>query len=187
MSVLTEDTPALLSASSKGDAPAVARLTELVYAEMRRIAANFLHRERAGHTLQPTALVHETYLRLLGQTQVDWQSREHFLSVAARMMRRILIDYSRGRKRLKRGAEVRLSLSEAERFNVTGAIDFTALDEALSALESLDAHKSRVVELRYFAGLTIDETARVLNISTATVERDWRFAKAFLHRELAQT
>jgi RNA polymerase sigma-70 factor, ECF subfamily len=182
-----ENTIALLNASSAGDAPSHQRLMALVYDELRRIAANHLRRERPGHTLQPTALVHEAYLRLVGQTRVEWQGREHFLGVAAQMMRRVLVDHARRRGRIKRGAAPpRISLSEADRLNISATVDFAALDDALTALESLDAHKSRVVELRYFGGLSIEETARILGVSTATVERDWRFAKAFLHRELAK-
>jgi RNA polymerase sigma-70 factor (ECF subfamily) len=177
----------LLNASSAGDAPAHERLVGLVYDELRRIAGNHLRRERPGHSLQPTALVHEAYLRLLGQERVEWQGREHFLGVAAQMMRRVLVDHARRRGRVKRGgAPPKISLSEAERLNPAAMVDFSALDEALTALGSLDAQKSRVVELRYFGGLSIEETARVLQVSTATVERDWRFARAFLHRELAR-
>ncbi|HLJ46079.1 MAG TPA: sigma-70 family RNA polymerase sigma factor [Bryobacteraceae bacterium] len=176
-----------MSASSAGDIPSREQLLALVYDELRRIAANHLRAERPGHTLQPTALVHEAYLRLIGQAQVDWQGREHFLGIAAQMMRRVLIDHARGRGRLKRGAGApRISLSEADRLATTATVDFELLDDALNALEALDAHKSRVVELRYFGGLSIAETARVLQVSTATVERDWRFARAFLHRELSR-
>ena len=185
MADVQKATTAFLDAASNGDASAHERLVALVYEEMRRLAASYLRAEHPGHTLQPTALVHEAYLRLIGQTQVEWQSREHFLGVAAQMMRRVLIDHARGRARVKRGAALpRISLSEAERVNAAACVDFGALDDALTALESLDAQKSRVVELRYFGGLSIEETARIMKISTATVERNWRFAKAFLQREL---
>lgn len=187
MASVQKATIAFLDAASAGDVSSHERLVALVYDEMRRLAANYLRSEHPGHTLQPTALVHEAYLRLIGQAQVEWQSREHFIGVAAQMMRRVLIDHARGRGRVKRGAAApRVSLSEAERLNATAQVDFSALDEALNALEALDAQKSRVVELRYFGGLSIHETARVLAISTATVERNWRFAKAFLQRELAK-
>lgn len=176
----------LLDASSDGDLKAHEQLVSTVYAELRRLARNYLRRERADHTLQPTALVHEAYLRLLGQTQVEWRNREHFLGVAAQMMRRVLVDHARGRGRMKRGADRQMvSLSGIESMRTNAAVDFSALDDALKALESLDEQKGRVVELRYFAGLSIEETARALQVSTATVERDWRFARAFLHRELA--
>jgi RNA polymerase sigma-70 factor, ECF subfamily len=176
----------LLAASSSGDASARDQLVSLVYEELRGLAQNYLRRERLDHTLQATALVHEAYLRLIGQTQVPWRNREHFLGVAAQMMRRVLVDYARGRGRAKRGADRRkISLSGLERWKAAAEVDFSALDDALMALETLDAQKGRVVELRYFGGLSIQETARVLMVSTATVEREWRFARAFLQRELA--
>jgi len=158
----------------------------MVYAELRRLARNYLRRERSDHTLQPTALVHEAYLRLIGQSQAEWRNREHLLGVAAQMMRRVLVDHARGRGRMKRGAgKQRVSISGIESVQANASVDFSALDDALTALESLDRQKGRVVELRYFAGLSIEETARTLQVSTSKVERDWRFARAFLHRELA--
>lgn len=188
MANVSESTLALLDASASGDESAQERLVALVYDEMRRIAANHLRRERPDHTLQPTALVHEAYLRLVGQTRVEWQGREHFLGVAAQTIRRVLVDHARKRARLKRGATPqRISLSEADRLSGSSTVDFSALDDALTALEALDPQKGRVVALRYFGGLGISETARLLSISTATVERDWRFAKAFLQRELARS
>jgi RNA polymerase sigma-70 factor (ECF subfamily) len=186
MNAAPENLPELLAASSSGDASARDQLVSLVYNELRRLAQNYLRRERLDHTLQATALVHEAYLRLIGQTQVPWRNREHFLGVAAQMMRRVLVDHSRGRGRAKRGADRRkISMSGLERLPAADQVDFSALDDALKALETLDVQKGRVVELRYFGGLSIQETARVLNISTATVERDWRFARAFLQNELA--
>jgi RNA polymerase sigma-70 factor (ECF subfamily) len=176
----------LLDASSAGDSKAHERLVAMVYGELRRLARNYLRRERPDHTLQPTALVHEAYLRLIGQSRIQWRNREHLLGVAAQMMRRVLVDHARGRGRLKRGPERHMvSLSGIEKIGTNAAVDFSALDDALTALESLDRQKGRVVELRYFAGLSIEETARALQVSTSTVERDWRFARAFLHRELA--
>jgi RNA polymerase sigma-70 factor (ECF subfamily) len=176
----------ILGASSAGDLKAREQLVSMVYGELRRLAGNYLRRERSDHTLQPTALVHEAYLRLVGQSQIQWRNREHFLGVAAQMMRRVLVDHARGRGRMKRGADKQMvSLSGIESMRSNATVDFSALDDALKALESLDQQKGRVVELRYFAGLSIEETARVLQVSTSTVERDWRFARAFLHRELA--
>ncbi len=186
MELAPENTAALLSASSSGNLPAREQLLTLVYDELRRLAHYQLRRERPDHTLQATALVHEAYLRLIGQSRVSWRNREHFLGVAAQMMRRVLVDYARGRGRAKRGADLRrISLSGLEHMAATAAVDFSVLDDALTALETLDARKGRIVELRYFGGLSIEETARVLEISTATVEREWRFVRAFLQRELA--
>jgi RNA polymerase sigma-70 factor (ECF subfamily) len=180
-----ESVTELLTASSNGITPAHERLVALIYDELRRLARNYLRRERPDHSLQATALVHEAYVRLAGQDQAAWRNREHFLGVAAQMMRRVLVDHARGRGRAKRGADRRkISLSGLDRLAATAAVDFSALDAALTALEALDAQKGRVVELRYFGGLSIQETARVLKISTSTVERDWRFARAFLQQEL---
>jgi RNA polymerase sigma-70 factor (ECF subfamily) len=182
----SESVTQLLIASSNGIAPAHERLVALIYDELRRLARNYLRRERPDHSLQATALVHEAYVRLVGQDQVAWRNREHFLGVAAQMMRRVLVDHARGRGRAKRGADRhKISLSGLDRMASSAALDFSALDDALTALETLDVQKARIVELRYFGGLSIQETARVLKISTATVEREWRFARAFLQKELA--
>jgi RNA polymerase sigma-70 factor (ECF subfamily) len=181
----SESVTELLLASSHGIAPAHERLVALIYDELRRLARNYLRRERPDHSLQATALVHEAYVRLVGQDQVAWRNREHFLGVAAQMMRRVLVDHARGRGRVKRGADRRrISLSGLDQMAAAAAVDFSALDAALTALEALDSQKGRVVELRYFGGLSIQETARVLKVSTSTVERDWRFARAFLQQEL---
>ena len=181
----SESVTQLLIASSNGIAPAHERLVALIYDELRRLARNYLRRERPDHSLQATALVHEAYVRLVGQDQVAWRNREHFLGVAAQMMRRVLVDHARGRGRAKRGADRRkISLSGLDQMAAAAAVDFSALDAALTALEALDPQKGRVVELRYFGGLSIQETARVLKVSTSTVERDWRFARAFLQQEL---
>lgn len=164
---------------------AQARLMPLVYDELRRLAQRYLRRERPDHTLQPTALVHEAYLRLVDQSRVEWQNRAHFYHVAAQMMRRILIDHARAHASEKRGGhEPRLSLNEADILPQERASDLLALDEALKRLAETDERKSRVVELRFFGGLSVKESAEVLGVHTATVERDWVVAKAWLYREI---
>jgi RNA polymerase sigma-70 factor, ECF subfamily len=181
-----ENVPQLLMESVNGSPPAQEQLVGLVYDELRRLARNYLRRERPDHTLQATALVHEAYLRLVGQHQVSWQNREHLLGVAAQMMRRVLVDHARSRGREKRGADRRrISLTGLEDLQAQPLVDIEALDSALTALEILDARKVRVVELRYFGSLSVPETARLLRVSIATVEREWRFARAFLQNELA--
>ncbi len=155
-----------------------------VYEELRRLAAAYLRRERADHTLQPTALVHEAYMRLAAQEGVDWLNREHFIGVAAEMMRRVLVDHARGRGRDKRGKGFRLPLAEADGFVEGETDELVELDEALRRLGRRHPQKSRVVELRFFGGLSIEETARVLEVSDSTVERDWKFARAWLAREM---
>ncbi|MEZ5354800.1 MAG: sigma-70 family RNA polymerase sigma factor [Bryobacteraceae bacterium] len=168
-----------------GSGEALDALMPLVYAELRRIAANFLRREDAGHTLQSTALVHEAYFRLVDQKQVNWQNRAHFFAVAARMMRRILVDHARKNMAGKRGAGVTL-LSIDEQLAGSGEREFSlvALDDAMRALEELDPQQAKLVELRFFAGLSVDETAEVLGVSPATIKRHWVTAKAWLYREL---
>lgn len=176
----------LLHALSRGDPNAMARLIPLVYDQLHRLAAARFGHERGNHTLQPTALVHEAYLRLIPQRRVHWQSRAHFIGVAAQLMRRILIDHARGRHAAKRGGlpdKVTLP-SVARRPSAPSEIDVLALDDALERLTVLDAQQGRIVELRFFGGLTVEETAEVLGISAATVKRDWRLAKAWLHREI---
>src|SRR5947209_10527350 len=160
-------------------------LLPVVYAELRRLAEVYLRRERPGHTLQPTALVHEAHLRLVDQTQVRWQNRAHFLGVAAQMMRRILVDHARGQRAEKRGGEIQ-KLSLDENIDVSGerAADLVALDEALERLAELDPQKSRIVELRFFGGLSVEETAEVLGVSAPTVKRQWRMAKAWLYGQV---
>jgi RNA polymerase sigma factor (TIGR02999 family) len=175
---------ALLRDWSGGDQHALERLMPLVYQELRKLAASYMRRERSDHTLQPTALVHEAYLRLVDQRGVDWRNRAHFFGIAARMMRRILVDHARRRQAAKRdGAADRISgsgdLVEGERDP-----DLLALDVALDALEALDPRQARIVELRFFGGLTVEETAEVAGISTATVKREWQTARAWLAREL---
>ena len=175
----------LLVGWSKGDKEALDKLVPLVYDELRRQAARYLRHERPGHTLQTTALIHEAYLRLIDQKNVHWQNRAHFFGIAAQMMRRILIDHARTKKRTKRGgSDVRISFSEAVLKTPGQDLDFVALDEALDRLAAIDEQQSRIVELRFFSGLTVEETAEVLSISTATVKRDWSMAKAWLHREI---
>ncbi len=176
----------LLEAWSNGDESARDALMIVVYAELRRLADSYLRRERPDHTLQPTALVHEAYLRLSGQDHTRWQNREQFFGVAAEMMRRILVDHARRANRHKRGGTeaYKLSLSEADRLTTDSDVDLVMLDEALNKLAAIDEKRSRLVELRFFGGLTISETAKILNISTATAERDWRVARAFLRREI---
>jgi RNA polymerase sigma-70 factor, ECF subfamily len=168
-----------------GDAhPVRDELIVQVYDELRRLAAGYLRRERADHTLQPTALVHEAYMRLAAQEGVDWRNREHFVGVAAEMMRRVLVDHARGHRRDKRGGGLKLPLTEADGFAEGEAEHLVALDEALKRLARRHPQKSRVVELRFFGGLSIEETARILEVSDSTVERDWKFARAWLAREM---
>ncbi|MBO0858718.1 MAG: sigma-70 family RNA polymerase sigma factor [Chloracidobacterium sp.] len=177
----------LLIAWSQGDARALERLTPLVYAELRKLAHRYMNRERAGHTLQTTAVVHEAFLRLLGNPQENWRNRAHFYAIAAQMMRRILVDYARSNLRTKRGGKtIRLSLNDIDAPVTESALDpdLIALDAALEKLAEIDPRRSRVVELRFFGGLSVEETASVLQVSTDTVVRDWRVAKAWLFRHL---
>lgn len=183
------DLTGLLLEWAAGDKAALDRLTPLVYDEIRRIAHRYVQREREGHTLQTTALVHEAYLRLAGSQNVAWQNRSHFFAVTAQVMRRILIDHARRRQYLKHGGEVeRVSLDavtqQSALMSQPRAAELLALDEALDDLAKLDARKSSVVELRYFGGLSIEETADVLEISAMTVRRDWRAAKAYLYKKV---
>ena len=175
-----------LIAWSRGDEAALEKLIPAVYQELRRMADSYLRREDAGHSLQPTALVHEAYLRLIDQTKVEWQNRAHFFGVAAQMMRRILIDHAKTKHRAKRGGTtVKVVLDEHATFTQERAAELLALDDALQALARMDQRKSQIVELRYFGGLTVEETAQVLGVSDKTVMRDWSLAKAWLYRELS--
>ena len=175
----------LLVAWGDGDQSALQQLTPLVQAELRRIARKYMSRERPGHTLQTTALVNEAYLRLIDWKNVRWKNRAHFFGVSAQLMRRILVDYARDRHYLKRGGgALQVSLSEAAAFSVERNSDLVALDEALTALAAVDPRKEQVVELRFFGGLSVKETAEVLKVSEETVMRDWRMAKVWLLREL---
>jgi len=169
-----------------GNNTALARLMPLVYRELRRLARQYLNRERDGHTLQTTDLVHEAYLRMVDQRRVQWQNRTHFFGVAAQLMRRILVDHARSHKRAKRGGGVPLiSLDQAAMVSHQAPVDVIALDEALTRLSEIDERKARIVELRFFGGLEVAETARFLKISVPTVMREWKMAKAWLHRELS--
>ncbi len=176
----------LLVGWGKGDKAALDQLLPIVYDELRRQAARYLRRERVGHTLQTTALIHEAYLRLVDQRNVQWQNRAQFFGIAAQLMRRILVDHARTKKRAKRGgSDIRVSLADAEGSVKAQELDVVALSEALDRLEQIDEQQSKIVELRFFSGLTVEETASVLDISPATVKRDWSMAKAWLHREIS--
>jgi RNA polymerase sigma factor (TIGR02999 family) len=175
----------LLVAWGDGDEAARDQLMPLVYEELRRLAHRYMGRERVGHTLQTSGLVNEAYLRLIDQTQVHWQNRAHFFGIAAQMMRRILVDYARSRGHAKRGGGARqVSLDEVALVSEARAADVVALDAALMGLSEFDERKSRIVELRFFGGLSIEETAEVLSVSPGTVMRDWTLAKAWLRREM---
>jgi RNA polymerase sigma-70 factor (ECF subfamily) len=181
------DVTQILQEVSGGDRDAPARLMPLVYDELRRLADHYLRQERPDHTLQPTALVHEAYLKLIDQTRVDWQNRAHFFGVAAQLMRRILVDHARRHRASKRGGfQQKLALDEAVDYSQPRDVDLVALDEALNVLAKLDERQSRIVELRFFGGLTIEETAEALGVSPATVKVDWSMAKAWLRREIGR-
>ena len=177
----------LLVAWGDGDESALEDLTPLVYDELHRLAHRYMGHERSGHTLQTSALVNEAYVRLVDWKNVRWQSRAHFFGVSAQLMRRILVDFARSRRYAKRGGGVRaLTLDEAALISDEKGADLVALDEALVSLSELDARQSKVVELRFFGGLSIEETAEVLKVSAGTVRRDWSLARAWLHRELSK-
>jgi RNA polymerase sigma-70 factor (ECF subfamily) len=179
------DVDTLLGELNIGDDKAVAELVVLLYSELRGLASSYLRRERGDHTLQTTALVHEAYLRLADQREVRWSNREQFMGVAACLMRRILVDYSRGHDAKKRGNEFeKVFLKEAEVVSKGKAADVVALDEALTRLAEFDPEQARLVELRFFGGLTIEEVAGVLGVSRTTVKRNWNVVKAWLAREL---
>jgi RNA polymerase sigma factor (TIGR02999 family) len=182
-----ENVTELLRAWGDGEQHALDRLVPLVYAELHRLARRYMDRERRAHTLQPTALVHEAYERLIDLKHVNWHNRAQFFGVSAQLMRRILVDYARSRRYIKRGGECRqVPLNEAVAFFRDRQTDIVALDDALQTLAGIDPRKSRVVELRFFGGLSIKEVAEVLSISAETVMRDWRLAKVWLLRELSQ-
>jgi RNA polymerase sigma factor (TIGR02999 family) len=178
----------LLVSWSQGDPAALEALTPLVHHELHRLATRFMAGERAGHLLQPTALVNEAYLRLVDWRDVQWQNRAHFFAAAAQIMRRVLVDVARTRDRAKRGGGLlHVSLSEAAAIEgTTPGVDLVALDDALNTLAALNARQSRVIELRFFGGLSLDEAAHVLDVSVGTVRRDWSLAQAWLFRELSQ-
>ncbi len=174
---------------SGGNREALEGLLPLVYEELHRQAASFLRRERSDHTLQATALINETYLKLIDQRDVNWQNRTHFFAIAASLMRRILVDHARSKNREKRGGDaIELTLNEEVLGSASEerSVDLMALDEALTRLDKLDEQQAKIVELRYFSGLTLDETAEALQISRTTVATDWAMAKAWLHRELTR-
>ena len=177
----------LLVRWSEGDSAALDQLLPVVYRELRRIATRQLRRERGDHTLVPTALVHELYLRLVDQRRATWENRAHFFGLAAQLMRRILVDHARARHAAKRGdsaARVSIDLALEEAHNPAGPEDVLAIDLALERLTTLDPEQARIVELRFFAGLTVEETAHVVNRSPRTIKREWRLARAWLFREL---
>jgi RNA polymerase sigma factor (TIGR02999 family) len=179
------DVTALLEDWSRGNHHALDQLMPLVYAELRRIAARQLRKERAGHTLQPTALIHEVYLRLVDQRQVDWRSRAHFFGVASQVMRRILVDHARRHGAAKRGGGLsRVTIDAAKDVSASNEAPVLALDEALGRLERVDPELARLVEMRTFGGLTIEEAAHLLRVSPSTAKREWRMARAWLTREL---
>ena len=179
-----QDITELLLAWSEGNQDALQSLTPLVYGELRRLAHHYMSNERTGHTLQSTALVNEAYLRLVQTNRVQWQNRAHFYAVSAQLMRRILVDFARSRQYAKRGGKSPLLPLDEIPVAVEECADLVALDDALSTLAAMDARKSQVVELRFFGGLSVEETAEVLKVSVETVMRDWRLAKVWLRREL---
>jgi RNA polymerase sigma-70 factor, ECF subfamily len=171
----------------KGDKSALDRLMPLVYGELRKLARRHLNREGPGQTLQTTDLIHETYLKLVDQERVHWQNRAHFFGVSAQLMRRILVDMARRKKRLKRGGGVPvLALEENLVASQTSPLDLVAFDEALTRLAAIDERKARVVELRFFGGLEVEETAEFLSVSAVTVMRDWKMARTWLHKEISK-
>ena len=179
---------ALLLAWSGGDREALQKLIPLVYGDLRKRAEGYLRKERRGHTLQPTALVNEAYMKLVDQTRVQWEGRAHFLAVAARAMREVLVEYARRHASAKRGGgQTMVSLDDAVASTPARSLDLLALDQALDRLAALDDRQAKLVELRIFGGLTIDEAASTLGISAATVSREWKHAEAWLHREMVGT
>jgi RNA polymerase sigma factor (TIGR02999 family) len=171
----------------EGDETALDKLIPLVYTELRRLAGHYMHQERPGHTLQTSALINEAYLRLIDHKNINWENRAHFFGVAAQAMRRVLVDYARSRRYIKRGGDVQMvPLDEAALVSRQKAADLVALDDALASLARIDPRKSRVVELRYFGGLSVEEAAEVLGISQATVMREWSTAKAWLLRAVSE-
>ena len=181
----SHDVTLMLQAWTAGDLSALEKLTPLVEAELRRLARHYLSQERSGHTLQTTALINEAWLRLIDWKQVSWQSRAHFFGVSARLMRYILVEFARARNQQKRGGGApHVSLDEAAAVSVDRSDDLVALDDALEALARYDARKCRIVELRFFGGLSVNETAEAMNLSPVTIIREWNKAKAWLYQEL---
>jgi RNA polymerase sigma factor (TIGR02999 family) len=183
----SQEVTMLLSALTNGEDGAASKLIPLVYDELRRLAGSYMRRERVDHTLQATALVNEAYLKLIEQRAVNWQSRAHFFGVAAQLMRRILIDYARGHTREKRGGEQKkVSLDEVFLFSEQQSDELLAVDDSLNLLAKMDPRQARVVELRFFAGLSVEEAAEALGVSPKTVKRDWSVAKAWLYADLKE-
>jgi len=182
----THEVTLLLAEWAKGNQQALDDLTPLVYRELRQLAASYLRKERQSHTLQPTALVHEAYVRLVDQSNPTWQSRSHFFGVAAHLMRQILVDHARRKQAGKRDG-IKVPLDEAVGFQPERSRELIALDTGLSALEKIDPRKCKAIELRYFGGLSMDEIAQALGVSTITVRRDLRMAEAWLHQEMQNT
>jgi RNA polymerase sigma factor (TIGR02999 family) len=178
----------LLGQWRSGDSQALGQLLPLVYRELHRVAGNYLRRERSGHTLQSTALVHEAYLRLAGPEAPEWRNRAHFFGVAANLMRQILVEHARARHAAKRGGHaVKLSLEDAPDLPITIDLDVLALDDAMQRLAQMDPQQAQIVELRFFGGLSVEESAEVLGLSPATIKRDWSSARAWLYREMSET
>src|SRR5262245_53095065 len=177
----------LLIAWGDGDEGALAQLIPLVEAELHRLASLYLSRERPGHTLQPTALINEAYLRLINWKSAQWKNRAQFIGIAAQLMKHVLVDHAIHRRRRKRrGEEVRVSLTEADKMAHERGVDIVALNDALDGLAEIDPRKRQIIELRFFGGLSVEETAEVLKIAPRTVEREWKLAKAWLYRELSK-
>ncbi|BAH40882.1 MAG TPA: RNA polymerase subunit sigma-70 [Gemmatimonas aurantiaca] len=186
-SATPHDVTRLLAELQNGADGAADQLMRVVYRELHELAEHFMRRERPDHTLQPTALVNDAYLRLMGQRETSWQNRSHFFGIAAQAMRRVLVDHARKARAGKREGGERVTLDESVAESPQRSIDLIALDDALNRLAALDPRQARVVELRYFSGLDIEQTAAVIGISAATVKRDWTFARAFLQRELERS
>jgi RNA polymerase sigma-70 factor (ECF subfamily) len=180
-----EDISTLLRAWSDGDHGAIDQLTPIVYRELHRLAQRYMKRERSGHSLQATALVNEAYMRLVDYKRMRWQNRAHFFAVSAQVMRRILVEHARRRNQKRGGGVPHVALDETLLVGDAPSTDLVALDDALRTLEQVDARKAKVVEMRFFGGLSVDETAEVLDVSPVTVRRDWSTAKAWLYRELS--
>jgi len=186
--LLKSETTRILRDLSGGNREALNRLMPIVYRELRRLAKHYLRNERPDHTLQATALVHEAFLRLIDQTNVQWQDRAHFIGISAHLMREILINHAVARKRLKRGGgQYKVSVEEAGAWPNEPEVDLIVLNDALNELAAIDPRQSQIVELRFFGGLSVEETAEALTLSTATVKREWRLAKAWLHSRIKST
>ena len=182
---MSHETDELLAAVTEGDSSRLPELVELVYNDLRRLAQHYMQQERVGHTLQPTALVHETFLKLVDQQHVDWRSRSHFFAIGAQAMRRILVNHAKQKGRIKRGGgRLQLSLDEALTISSESDEDVLALDDAIERLSAIDPQQARIVELRFFGGMSVEETAAAMGLSKRTVEREWTGVRAWLRREL---